>query len=131
MKLLLVEDDPLIQLVAGAALRRAGFTVAVSPNGATALDRIAADRPDVILLDWMMPDMDGLELCRRLKSDSATAEIPVIFCTARSQHDQIARGLQMGALGYIVKPFDALTLGSQVREILGWRITPAQTPGEP
>jgi DNA-binding response OmpR family regulator len=118
MKLLLVEDDPDIQLVARAALKRAGFTVAVSPDGEAALERVRSDRPDVVLLDWMMPDMDGPEVCRRLKSDAATADIPVIFFTARSQQAEIARGLEMGAIGYVVKPFDALTLGAQVREML-------------
>ena len=118
MKLLLVEDDPDIQLVTRAALRRSGFAVTVAANGAAALDLVRTDRPDVVLLDWMMPDMDGPEVCRRLKGDTATASIPVIFLTARSHHAEIARGLALGAAGYIVKPFDALALGGQVRDIL-------------
>jgi DNA-binding response OmpR family regulator len=118
MKLLLVEDDPDIQLVARAALKRAGFQVQVAGNGAAALDAVTADRPDVVLLDWMMPEMDGPEVCRRLKHNSLTAGIPVIFLTARSQQAEIARGLAMGAAGYIVKPFDALTLGDEVRTLL-------------
>jgi DNA-binding response OmpR family regulator len=118
MKLLLVEDDPDIQLVARMALKRAGFTVSIAPDGTTALAAIHADRPDVILLDWMMPDVEGTEVCRRIKDDPATSAIPVIFMTARSQQSEIARGLALGATGYIVKPFDALALGKQVREIL-------------
>jgi DNA-binding response OmpR family regulator len=118
MKLLLVEDDPDIQLVARAALKRAGFHVQVAGNGAAALDAISADRPDVVLLDWMMPEMDGPEVCRRLKNNSLTTSIPVIFLTARSQQAEIARGLALGAAGYIVKPFDALTLGDEVRALL-------------
>ena len=118
MKVLLVEDDPDIQLVARAALKRAGFSVAVTSNGPAALEHVRNDRPDVILLDWMMPDMDGTEVCRRLKADAATADIPVIFLTARSQQAEIARGLALGAAGYIVKPFDALALGTQVRGML-------------
>jgi DNA-binding response OmpR family regulator len=118
MKLLLVEDDPDIQLVARAALKRAGFQVQVAGHGAAALDAVTADRPDVVLLDWMMPEMDGPEVCRRLKNNSQTATIPVIFLTARSQQAEIARGLAMGAAGYIVKPFDALTLGDEVRALL-------------
>lgn len=118
MKLLLVEDDPDIQLVARMALKRSGFTVTVAHNGAAALDAIRADRPDVILLDWMMPDIDGIEVCRRIKNDPATTSIPVIFMTARSQQSEISRGIAIGATGYIVKPFDALALGKQVREIL-------------
>ena len=118
MTLLLVEDDPDIQLVARAALKRAGFTVTTASNGPAALEQVRAARPEVILLDWMMPGMDGTEVCRRLKADPATAEIPVIFLTARSQQSEIARGLSLGAVGYIVKPFDALALGAQVREML-------------
>jgi CheY-like chemotaxis protein len=118
MTLLLVEDDPDIQLVARAALKRSGFTVTTASNGPAALEQLRTTRPDAILLDWMMPEMDGPEVCRRLKADPATADIPVIFLTARSQQSEIARGLSLGAVGYIVKPFDALALGAQVREML-------------
>jgi CheY-like chemotaxis protein len=117
--LLLVEDDPDIQIVARTALRRAGFTVTVASHGSAGLEAVATGRPDVILLDWMMPEMDGPEVCRRLKNNPATADIPVIFLTARSQQSEIARGLALGAAGYIIKPFDALTIGAQVRELLG------------
>ena len=118
MKLLLVEDDPDIQLVARAALKRAGFAVTAVSNGPAALEQVRAEPPDVVLLDWMMPEMDGPEVCRHLKGDPVTAGIPVIFLTARSQQAEIARGLSLGAVGYIVKPFDALTLGTQVRDML-------------
>jgi two-component system, OmpR family, alkaline phosphatase synthesis response regulator PhoP len=118
VKLLLVEDDPDIQLVARAALKRAGFLVTTASSGSAALEQVRQDRPEVILLDWMMPEMDGTEVCRHLKADPATADIPVIFLTARSQQAEIARGLSLGAVGYIVKPFDALTLGTQVRDML-------------
>jgi CheY-like chemotaxis protein len=121
MNLLLVEDDPDIQLVARAALRRGGFAVTVAASGPDAIDRVRTAPFDVILLDWMMPGMDGPEVCRRLKSDEATAGIPIIFLTARSQQREIDRGLALGAAGYIVKPFDALTLGAQVRDLLGAR----------
>lgn len=116
--LLLAEDDPDIQLVARTALRRAGFDVSLAANGAEALARVAEQRPDVVLLDWMMPQVDGLEACLRLKTNPVTQDIPVIFLTARSQEAEIKRGLQLGAIGYITKPFDALDLGRQVRELL-------------
>jgi len=87
-------------------------------NGAEALERIAEERPDAILLDWMMPDMDGYETCKRLKADPATASIPVIFLTARVQEAEVARALALGAVGCIGKPFDALALGKQVLELL-------------
>lgn len=118
MKLLLVDDDADIRLVARMALKRAGFDVRVATNGAEALAAAATDRPDVILLDWMMPEMDGPEVCRRLKNDPSLDGVPVIFLTARSQSAEIARGLALGAAGYIVKPFDAMTLGDEVRKLL-------------
>jgi CheY-like chemotaxis protein len=115
---LLAEDDPDIRLVARLALKKAGFDVTAVTNGAEVLARVAQDRPDVIVLDWMMPEMDGFEACSRLKADPATAQIPVVFLTAKSQESEIARGLQLGARGYITKPFDALKLGHQVQELL-------------
>ena len=118
IRLLLAEDDPDIQLVARMSLKRAGFDVVVAPNGAEALRKAAEARPDVILLDWMMPELDGLETCTRLKADPATHDVPVIFLTAKSQESEIARGLALGALGYITKPFDALSLGARVKDLL-------------
>jgi CheY-like chemotaxis protein len=84
VKLLLVDDDPDIRLVARMALKRAGFTVSEATNGIEALAALHIDRPDVILLDWMMPAMDGPEVCRLITADPAASGIPVIFMTARS-----------------------------------------------
>lgn len=121
MTLLLVDDDPAIRLIAVRALKRAGFTVRTATDGAEALEAVRAEPPDVILLDWMMPEMDGPEVCRRIKKDPAFAGIPIIFLTARSQQAEVAGGLALGAAGYIVKPFDALTLGDEVRALLARR----------
>jgi DNA-binding response OmpR family regulator len=118
MTVVLAEDEPDIQLVARLALKRAGFTVIVVNNGRDALAAVKDSPPDAVLLEWMMPDLDGPETCRRLKEDPATASIPVIFLTARSQEAEIQRGLALGARGYITKPFDALTLGQQVKQLL-------------
>ena len=118
MKLLLVDDDQAIRVMAVRALKRAGFTVKVVGNGQEALDAVKQQAPDVILLDWMMPELDGPETCRRLKADPATASIPVIFLTAKSQEAEIQRGLSLGASGYVTKPFDALTLGQHVKDIV-------------
>jgi two-component system phosphate regulon response regulator PhoB len=87
-------------------------------NGQEALDAIKQQAPDVVLLDWMMPELDGPETCRRLKSNPETAGIPVIFLTAKSQEAEIQRGLSLGAAGYVTKPFDALALGQQVKDIV-------------
>ena len=118
MNVILAEDDLDIQLVARLALKRAGFTVTVVGNGLEAIEAVQRHTPDVILLDWMMPDLDGPETCRRLKADPATARIPVIFLTAKSQEAEIQRGLGLGAAGYVTKPFDALTLGQHVKDIV-------------
>jgi len=118
MKVLLAEDEQDIRLIARLSLKRAGFNVLVAENGAAALQRAAEAAPDVILLDWMMPEMDGPETCTRLKADPATAHIPVIFLTAKSQESEIKRGLALGACGYITKPFDVVGLGSRVRQLL-------------
>lgn len=115
---ILAEDDPDIQLVACLSLKRAGLTVQVVNNGQEALDAVRERKPDVVLLDWMMPELDGPETCRRLKSDPETASIPVIFLTAKSQEAEIQRGLSLGAAGYVTKPFDALLLGQQVKDIV-------------
>ena len=119
LKAVLAEDDPDIQLVARLSLKRAGFTVVLASNGTEALAKVISEKPDVALLDWMMPELDGVEVCRRLKADPETAGVPVIFLTARSQEQELKTGLSMGAVGYITKPFDALTLGDRVRELLG------------
>ena len=118
MKVLLAEDEPDVQLIARLSLKKAGFTVVTVGSGVEVLDRVAEERPDVILLDWMMPDMDGYETCKRLKADSATAAIPVIFLTARVQEAEVARAMALGAVGCIGKPFDALALGRQVLDLL-------------
>ena len=118
LSVILAEDDPDIQLVARLALKRAGFNVTVVGNGQEALEAVQRTPPDVILLDWMMPELDGPETCRRLKSDPATAGIPVVFLTAKSQEAEIQRGLSLGAAGYVTKPFDALALGQQIKDVV-------------
>ena len=118
MKVLLVEDDPEMGIVTRAALKRAGCAVTLASNGPDAIAAAHRDAPDVILLDWMMPEMDGPEVCRRLKADPATSGIPVIFVTARSQQTEQDLGLSLGAIGYIVKPYDAPTLGAQIKVLL-------------
>lgn len=113
-RVLLVEDEPDIRLIARAALARAGFHVVTAANGVEALALVAAERPDLILLDWMMPELDGPGTCARLKADPASAGIPVIFLTGRRDAADQARCAALGAAGCITKPFDPLRLGDQV-----------------
>jgi CheY-like chemotaxis protein len=88
-------------------------------DGTDALEAVDSDPPDLVILDGLMPTLDGLEVCRRLKANPKTSRIPVIMLSARSEDADQEEGLAAGAIGYIRKPFDALSLGQQVRDICG------------
>jgi CheY-like chemotaxis protein len=119
-KILLAEDEEDIRKVAQISLQfRGGWTVTLAVDGEECLAKAAQDRPDLILLDCMMPKMDGYETCRRLKADPSLKEIPVIFLTARSQESEVRKGLALGAVGYLIKPFNPMSLAAEIREILG------------
>ena len=117
VSVLLAEDDPHIRRVAEIALRRDGFEVVSVADGAEALQLLEDRLFDLVVLDGMMPHIDGLETCRRLKADPRTAAVPVIMLSARSQNTDEHAGREAGAIGYIRKPFDALQLGREVRRI--------------
>ena len=119
--LLLVEDEPDIQLIARASLKRAGFQVVPASNGLEALAAVAVSRPDLIVMDCMMPELDGFETCARLKGDVSTRDIPVIFLTARADAAAQTRCMALGALGCIAKPFNPLQLGDQIGALLASR----------
>jgi DNA-binding response OmpR family regulator len=104
--ILIVDDTPENLRVLGEVLEQEGYEVMVATNGPDALVNAAADpAPDLILLDIMIPEMDGYEVCRRLKANEATRDIPVVFLTARTSSDDEAQGLELGAVDYIMKPF--------------------------
>ena len=123
MKILLAEDEPDIQVVVQIALEDAGHLVITVDDGQAAVERARAERFDVVLLDVMMPRVDGLGACRQLKADVQTRQLPVIFLTARSQQAEVQAGLRLGALGYIIKPFDAFTLASEIVALLNQQHT--------
>ncbi len=105
-KILVVDDQPINVQLLKRKLEREGMNIATAYSGREALDSIAADKPDLILLDVMMPDMDGIEVCQRLQADPATRLIPVIFITARTSKEGKIEGLGVGAVDYITKPID-------------------------
>jgi signal transduction histidine kinase len=113
--ILIVDDIPRNLQVLGSILGDNGYSVNVASNGQGALDVISAQPPDLILLDVQMPDIDGMEICKRLKADPATSAIPVMFLTARTETDDIVRGFETGAVDYITKPFVATELLARVR----------------
>jgi CheY-like chemotaxis protein len=118
-KVLLVDDEPDIRLMAGLSLERVGrWTVVQAASGQQAIERARAERPDVILLDVMMPDLDGPGTFLRLRQDPDTADIPVIFMTAKAQRHEVQRLAGLGAAGIIPKPFDPMTLPHTVRGIV-------------
>jgi DNA-binding response OmpR family regulator len=115
---LVVDDDPDIARFIEMNLSFEGFEVAVSHDGLDARDQIGLRRPDLVLLDVMMPRIDGVELCRQLRADPLTAGIPVIMLTAKGLSADKVVGLTAGADDYIVKPFDTLELVARVRSTL-------------
>ncbi len=115
--ILYVEDDPDIQQVALLALEYVGgFSVSLASSGSEALTLAPESQPDMILLDMMMPGMDGLATLEGLRSSQATDAIPVVFMTAKVQGQEIEHYLKAGAVGVIAKPFDPMKLAEQVRE---------------
>ncbi|MFN3361948.1 MAG: response regulator [Pseudanabaenaceae cyanobacterium] len=113
--ILIVDDNPTNLNVLSDVLDEAGFEVRVAQNGKIALERAAYDPPDLILLDVMMPGLNGFETCERLKADPQTAEIPVIFMTALSETVDKVRGLALGAVDYVTKPFQQEEVIARVR----------------
>lgn len=113
---ILVVDDVAQNIqVVGTMLREAGYSVMPATNGAAALKRLETKKPDLVLLDLMMPDMDGIEVCRRLKADPATRQVPVIFLTASNDMQHLVNGFEVGAVDYVTKPFNAPELLARVQ----------------
>ncbi len=118
-KILYVEDEQDIQTIARIALEKiGGFNLTICSSGQQALDSVVSFAPDIILLDMMMPDMDGLETLEALTKIPNCTDIPVVFMTARVQADEIKHYLDKGAVDVIAKPFSPMTLADQVNTIL-------------
>ncbi len=116
---MIVDDDEDICTVAELVARRVGgWDVVVAASGREALEKARSERPDVILLDAMMPALDGPATLVKLREDPSTAAIPVIFLTAKVQRREVEHYMELGAIGVIRKPFDAMTLPDEVRRIL-------------
>lgn len=117
-RVLLVDDEDDIRFVAEASLTNVGgLDTTVANSGQQALELAGTVNPDVIVLDMMMPGMDGLETLRRLRADPATSRIPVILMTARVQSHELEQYLAAGAIGVISKPFDPMTLHQQIKDM--------------
>ncbi len=116
--ILVVDDDPIIVKIVAMTINRAGYGSTVACNGIQALECIQTHRPDLIISDIMMPEMDGYTLLYFLKSNPETADIPVIFLTARDSGDDIIDGLDMGAFDYLTKPLQPDELLASIKKKL-------------
>jgi len=112
---LIVEDEPAQREVLGYNLESEGFRVSKAENGEDALMMVEEETPDVIVLDWMLPSVSGIEVCRRLKTKAETRGVPVIMLSARSEEVDKVRGLETGADDYVVKPYSVSELMARVR----------------
>jgi two-component system phosphate regulon response regulator PhoB len=115
---LVVDDEAAQREMLVYNLEASGYRTSRAMNGEEALERVAEDPPDLIILDWMMPLLSGIEVCRRLKIKPDTAEIPVIMLSARSEDFDKVRGLETGADDYVVKPYSVTELMARVRALL-------------
>lgn len=117
-RILIVDDEAPIREMLTLALEMAGYECQEAENAPQAMSAIVDDRPDLILLDWMMPGTSGIELARRLKKDSLTAAIPIIMLTAKGDEDNKVKGLEAGADDYITKPFSPRELVARLKAVL-------------
>ena len=117
-RVLVVDDDPDVRRLVEMKLHLDGIDTVSATNGAEALEVLGTEQVDLVILDLMMPVMDGLEVCRRMQEDAVLTAVPVIMLTARAQADDIETGFETGATDYIVKPFSPRELLSRVRGVL-------------
>jgi two-component system phosphate regulon response regulator PhoB len=123
-RLLLVEDDAALAELLEYRFEREGYAVRVTADGDEALELAAEETPDLVVLDWMIEGTSGIEVCRRLRRDKATAGVPIIMLTAREAEDDRVRGLETGADDYLTKPFSPRELLARVAAVLR-RVRPA------
>ena len=118
MNILLADDDESIAMVARLGLRRAGFDVTIVDDGRKALVSARSNAFDAIVLDWSLPDIDGIDVCRQLMADPSWARVPIVFLTGASHAGAEQEALEAGARGVIFKPFDPMRVGEEVRRII-------------
>ncbi len=130
-QILIVEDEEDILVVLKYNLHKAGYRTLEAPNGETARKLIREATPDLILLDLMLPGINGLDLCKILKKDEATRSIPIVMLTAKSSEADIVAGLEMGADDYVVKPFSPRVLLARIQTVLRRNHTSIPEPSSP
>ena len=117
-KILVVDDEPNILKLIEFILKNAGYDVVVAANGADCIRKAKAEKPDMIVLDVMMPGMDGFEVARKLTKDAAALSVPILMLSSKAQFEDKMKGIDSGATDYITKPFDKEDLVQKVKECL-------------
>jgi DNA-binding response OmpR family regulator len=117
-RVLVIDDEPPIRMLCRVNLEAEGMQVLEASDGQTGLALARDERPDAVLLDVMMPGLDGWEVAERLLADDATREIPIVFLTARAEASDVARGIDLGGLGFVTKPFNPAELSTVLRRAI-------------
>lgn len=118
-RILIADDEPNIVLSLEYLMKREGFEVEVAIDGEAALQAIAAQRPDLVLLDIMLPRKDGFDVCQQIRSHPQWQSIKVVMLTAKGRDTEVSKGIALGADAYMTKPFSTMDLVAQVRQLLG------------
>jgi len=117
-KILIIEDYPATAKMVAEILEMEGFTATIAPNGAIGLEKAMSEKPDLIFLDVMLPEIDGLEVCRRLRATPQTQNTPIVMISVKSADGDIKLGLEKGANEYVTKPFDPFKLVDVAKKYL-------------
>lgn len=117
-RILLADDEEDIKTVVKMFLESQGYEVVTAYDGLDALEKASSEKPDLILLDIMMPLLDGFEVCKKLKENEQTAKIPILILSAAAHIDSVNRGLKAGAVDYIIKPFEPEKLREKIEQVL-------------
>lgn len=126
--ILVVDDDPGVRALLALVLGKRGFTVVQAENGRLAIDAAKQDRPDLVVIDWVMPVMDGRETVEQLKRDERTRDIPIVMLTSQATIDDKVAALEAGAQDFVAKPFDRRELVARVEQQMRWRKLLADVP---
>jgi DNA-binding response OmpR family regulator len=118
-RILVVEDEESLLKLESILLSSKGYNVTGVMDGKSALEEVMAHRPDLVILDIMLPEIDGFEVCRRIKENPATSAIPVVMLTAKKNSQDVARGTEVGANAYLTKPFKSAKVIEVIEELLG------------
>ena len=118
-RILIVDDEPNIVISLEFLMRREGFEAEIAVDGEAALEAVARTKPDLVVLDVMLPRLDGFEVCRRIRADPDSRSVKVLMLTASGRETEVARGLALGADAYVTKPFSTRDVVAQIRRLLG------------